>query len=130
MAGVAAVVALLVALLIEGCVSEHAKTASATAAEIAGLRAVPPVAAPVPAAKQLATPPPHPVASSASAPSLSRRAAPPTGSRPAPVYVVKSGDTLIGIARLHHTTATVLKAINGLDGDLIVVGARLKLPSA
>lgn len=126
---VAAVAALLVALLIDGCMSEHAKTASATVAKVAGRPAAPRVPAPAPASKQVFTPPAHPVAPSAIKPSLSFKAGPLASSRPALVYVVRPGDTLARIARLHQTTAKVLKAINGLHNDRVAVGAKLKLPS-
>jgi len=50
--------------------------------------------------------------------------------KPALVYVVKPGDTLSHIAKLHGTTVKTLKAVNGLDGDMIAVGTKLKLPTA
>jgi LysM repeat protein len=127
---VAAVVVLLVALLIEGCRSEHAVTASSTTAEIAGLPAAPPVPVPAPPSKQVFTPLAPPVTPSAIEPSLSLKAGLLASSRPALVYVVRSGDTLVRIARLHQTTARVLKAINSLGSDKVAVGAKLKLPSA
>jgi LysM repeat protein len=46
------------------------------------------------------------------------------------VYVVKRGDTLSRIARAHGTTVKALKAANGLEGDRIDAGQKLKLPSA
>ncbi|MCM8795018.1 MAG: L,D-transpeptidase family protein [Candidatus Omnitrophica bacterium] len=43
------------------------------------------------------------------------------------IYTVKSGDTLSRIARRHGTTVELLQAANGLTGDLIRVGQRLKI---
>ena len=44
------------------------------------------------------------------------------------VYVVKSGDTLMRIARQHGTTYKAIKAANGLVTDKIKVGQKLKIP--
>ena len=122
---VAAVVTLLVVLLIEGCMSEHAKTTSSTAPAVTQLPAVAPVAMPV-----AAPAPARPVAAPAIAPVVATKAVVPVAVLPGQVYVVKSGDTLGRIARQHHTTVKALKAVNGLDTDIIAVGATLKLPSA
>jgi LysM repeat protein len=46
------------------------------------------------------------------------------------IYVIKSGDTLSRIAKVHGTTVKALKAANGLANDRIVVGAKLKIPTA
>jgi N-acetylmuramoyl-L-alanine amidase len=46
------------------------------------------------------------------------------------VHVVKSGDTLWDIARNHDTTVAVLKQLNGLKGDLIHPGDKIKLPGS
>lgn len=43
-------------------------------------------------------------------------------------YVVKEGDSLEKIARKHQTSVDILKKINDLDTDLIVIGRELKLP--
>ena len=53
-----------------------------------------------------------------------------TATHPETLYVVKSGDSLTRIAKVHGTTVKALKAANGLEGDRIVVGARLKIPEA
>jgi peptidoglycan endopeptidase LytE len=55
---------------------------------------------------------------------------PPAISGPATLYVVKPGDTLARIAKLHQTTVKTLKAVNGLNGDTIAVGTKLKLATA
>lgn len=44
-------------------------------------------------------------------------------------YTVQPGDTLIRIAREHHTDIATIKANNQLDGNLIRVGQTLLLPS-
>jgi LysM repeat protein len=127
-------VALLVVMLIEGCVSEHAKTSSTPVAAVdeqtvAVAPSVPtvepkPVVPPVP-------PPVRTVAAPAVVPAAvaTKEAVPPAVNRPEIVYVVKAGDTLGRIARQHHTTAKAIKDINGLSNDMIAVGAKLKLPS-
>lgn len=43
-------------------------------------------------------------------------------------YTVKRHDNLTGIARKYHTTVDVLKHLNHLDSDLILVGQTLKVP--
>jgi LysM repeat protein len=51
-------------------------------------------------------------------------------SQPETIYVVKSGDSLTRIAKAHGTTVKALKVANGLENDRIVVGAKLKIPTA
>jgi LysM repeat protein len=55
--------------------------------------------------------------------------APPASSAPSgnSVYVVKSGDTLSGIAAKHKSTVKQIKALNNLNSDLILVGQKLKV---
>ncbi len=55
--------------------------------------------------------------------------------RPAPettpstkTYRVKAGDSLEKIARLHHTSVEIIRKINHLSHDKIVVGQELRLP--
>ena len=45
------------------------------------------------------------------------------------VYVVKSGDTLVRIAKSHGVTVNALKAANGLKTTQIKVNQKLKLPA-
>lgn len=45
------------------------------------------------------------------------------------VYTVVSGDTLSGIAVRYNTTVAAIKTLNGLTGDNINVGQKLKIPS-
>jgi len=44
-------------------------------------------------------------------------------------YVVKSGDTLLKIAKANGTTVKALRSANGLNTDRITVGRKLKIPS-
>lgn len=44
------------------------------------------------------------------------------------IYRVKPGDSLEKIARINQTTIQVLKELNGLSNDRIIVGQSLKLP--
>jgi peptidoglycan endopeptidase LytE len=46
------------------------------------------------------------------------------------IYVVEPGDNLTRIAKLHRTTVSELKALNGLNRDTLAVGMKLKLPTA
>jgi LysM repeat protein len=128
-AAVVAVVILLVGLLIEGCMSEQTTTPAKKVTKATDL----PASWTNPALMMEQKPKPGPQ------PNLNatRRTAPPvskenavTASHPEALYVVKSGDSLIRIAKVHGTTVKALKAANGLEGDRIVVGARLKIPTA
>jgi LysM repeat protein len=151
-AAVVALVILLVGLLIEGCMSEKAKT---PAQNVAQNTQTPTVAGRLPPRQQEALairtpqttgvpeawthPPveqqPQPVAQ----PKLNTisRTVPPVATgkavstpQPETIYMVKSGDSLIRIAKAHGTTVQALKAANGLKNDRIVVGAKLKIPTA
>lgn len=44
------------------------------------------------------------------------------------IYLVVPGDTLSKIARQHRTTVSALKKKNGLRGDILRIGQKLKLP--
>ena len=46
-----------------------------------------------------------------------------------PVHVVQPGDTLYGIAASYDTSVTALRQLNGLEGDLLRVGADIVLPT-
>lgn len=54
----------------------------------------------------------------------------PGGPDPDGWYVVQPGDTLSAIARANRTTVRALREANQLNGDLIRVGMKLRLPSA
>jgi hypothetical protein len=124
---VAVVVILLVGLLIEGCMSEKATTPppAPKAAELAA----PQPAQPLVVQKPNPCPQPNLVVTTKPAPAVSGNTA-ATASHTEALYVVKSGDTLTRIARIHGTTVKALKSANGLDGDRLIVGAKLKIPQA
>lgn len=61
-------------------------------------------------------------------PGASKSAAPAAASSTPGVYVVKNGDILGRIARQHGVKIADLKAANGLTGDTIKVGQKLKIP--
>jgi cytoskeletal protein RodZ len=124
---VAVVVILLVGLLIEGCMTEKATTP--TPATKATELPAPQLNQPLVMQKPNSCPQPNLNATSRIAPSVSKEKA-VTASHPETLYVVKSGDTLTRIAKVHGTTVKALKTANGLEGDRIIVGARLKIPEA
>lgn len=122
---IAAIVLLLIGLLIEGCKSERESLAT-------------PVTPPgqvqtVPAMPQTtlaSAPEPKPAVNPQSEPAAFSKAATPDASQSGTVYVVKSGDTLSRIAKTHGTTIQAIEAANGLTDDRILVGAKLKIPTA
>jgi LysM repeat protein len=130
-AAVVAVVILLVGLLIEGCMSEQATSRPPphTGPPTTGGPAA--WTTPAVTAEQKPKPAPQPNlnATSQTAPAVSTEKA-ETASQPETLYVVKSGDSLTRIAKAHGTTVQTLKAANGLKSDRIVVGAKLKIPTA
>jgi LysM repeat protein len=123
-ASVAAATALMVALLIAGCMSDRAKVSTGMSDETAQIESNLITAAPKPLPQAPSKPTIQPVASAALKPS-----APPVASAAESVYVVKSGDTLTRIARQCRTSVKALKAANGLDNDMLIVGIKLKLPT-
>ena len=136
---VAAVVALLVVLLIEGCMSEHSKTSITTVTPLGASQEAAVATAPVVVMPKPATAPaPAPVHAAITAPAVAPAPAPVVAAKTAApaltlsgqVYVVKAGDTLGRIARQHHTTVKALKTVNSLETDNIAIGASLKLPAA
>jgi len=127
---VAAIVVLLVGLLIEGCMTEKSTSAAPTPGQKITVQPAPKVS-PDTVADQ------KPEQMAQSAPNATRQPAPPlasentvTGNQTKTVYVVKSGDTLTRIAKVHGTTVKALKAANNLNNDRIVVGSKLKIPEA
>lgn len=116
---IAATVLLLVGLLIEGCKTERDTMSTA----VTPSTAVPSM--PVTPQAQAAAAPANPQAHSVSQVSPVADA----GHSPT-IYVVKSGDTLSRIAKAHGTTIKAIEAANGLNGDQILVGAKLKIPEA
>mgnify|MGYP001363854143 FL=1 len=49
---------------------------------------------------------------------------------PASTIIVQPGDTLAGLAKRHRTSVEVLRKLNALTGDGLIVGRELILPSA
>lgn len=45
-------------------------------------------------------------------------------------YKIKNGDSLDKIAKMHNTTISAIKELNGINSDKIVVGKTLKIPDA
>ncbi len=128
---VVAVVTLLVGLLIEGCMSEQTTTTT-PAKKVAQTTGVPASwTTPALNVEQKPKPGPQPNlnATSRTTPPASKENA-VAASQPEKLYVVKSGDSLTRIAKAHGTTVKALKAANGLEKDRIVVGAKLKIPTA
>jgi LysM repeat protein len=41
---------------------------------------------------------------------------------------VTKGDTLYGLARKYGTTVTKIKSANGMSGDMIRLGQKVKIP--
>lgn len=130
---VAAVAVLLIILLVQGCMSEHAKAsgnalsplkpAQNARGQVAETQTTP--------SKPVLPLPALPVASVATTPSVAQTTA--TKSvvpKPELVYVVKRGDTLSQIARHHQTTVKAIKLANDLKNDTIFVGHTLKLPQS
>lgn len=124
-------IAVVVGLLIEGCVSEKSEvTPPQTSARLSAPQTPAPKAAPAPPARQTISQnslpmQPCPVA-------MEKTATPvdPPHTTGGAVYLVKSGDTLSRIAKTHHTTIKALKSTNHLTSDRIVVGEKLNLPAA
>jgi len=130
-AAVVAVVILLVGLLIEGCMSEQTTT-TPPAKKVTQTTGVPASwTTPALIVEQKPKPglQPNLNATSRVAPAASKENA-ATAIQPETLYVVKSGDSLTRIAKVHGTTVKALKAANGLESDRIVVGAKLKIPTA
>lgn len=127
---VAGSILLLVGLLIEGCVTEHAKAAStpSVAADLPDAAPNPAVVMAAPKPAVLPQPAPQPVMSQ-SATAVPKANTWPAGS-PALIYTVKSGDNLSRIAKTHATTVKAIEAANGLADDRIVVGTKLKMPQS
>jgi LysM repeat protein len=125
---VAAGILVLMGLLIEGCVTEHAKAAVSTGATAGSTESSSnPTAV---ASEQMLVLIPQPnlqLAMSQSVPAVSKVNSAPAGHTET-THVVKAGDTLTRIARTHGTTVKAIEAANGLASDHIAVGTKLKLP--
>jgi LysM repeat protein len=124
-ASIVAAVLLLVGLLIQGCKSER----SASVTPLPQLAAIPAAAPQSTQPALVPTPHPNPGVMPQPVPTVQKASMTPTFSQPA-VYVVKSGDTLTRIAKAHGITVKALRSANDLANDQIVVGAKLKIPTA
>lgn len=134
-------VAVVVGLLIEGCVSEKSAAitpippANPAAATTPAQTITTPVlprpnqSAPVDAKSISQNNPPLQPCPVAMVPKTASPVATPQTTGGA-VYLVKSGDTLSHIAKTHGTTVKALKAANKLSDDRISVGEQLKIPTA
>jgi LysM repeat protein len=75
-----------------------------------------------------------PAATAALATTTTKEGAPAAGAEAAPadgsVYVVKSGDILLKIAKAHGTTVKRIMAMNDLKSTSIRAGQKLRLPAA
>ncbi|MGH8023903.1 MAG: LysM peptidoglycan-binding domain-containing protein, partial [Limisphaerales bacterium] len=123
-------VAVVIGLLIEGCVSEKSQVADEPGqvqSPAPSVAAAP--AQPVQPSISRVSPPvqPCPVVT---APQQTATPADPLHVSGAAVYRVKSGDTLTRIAKIHHTTIKAIKELNRLATDRISVGQKLNLPAA
>jgi LysM repeat protein len=71
-----------------------------------------------------------PATPAASSPTPSYDAAPATGGGGvATVHTVVKGDTLSGIAKKYKVSIASIKAANNMTKDIVVLGAKLKIPA-
>jgi LysM repeat protein len=125
-------VALVVGLLIEGCVSEKSQAGAADKSAAAQPASQPLVTQENPQSVPLTTQG-HVPAQPCPVATVPPKAATPvvlSSATGGTVYIVKSGDTLTRIAKTHGLTLKALRSANDLPNDRIVVGEKLKLPTA
>ncbi|HEX3625284.1 MAG TPA: LysM peptidoglycan-binding domain-containing protein [Verrucomicrobiae bacterium] len=126
-------VAVVIGLLIEGCVSEKSQANEDPNQATATIQtpAQPATAASQPSQQtdsRISLPvQPCPVAT---VPKQTATPADPPHITGAAVYLVKSGDTLGRIAKAHHTSVKAIKEANKLATDNISVGEKLNIPTA
>lgn len=130
LATIAAAVLLLVGLLIEGCKSERAAASTPSSPQLAAIPAVTPQPAPTAQPALVPMPRSNPGVMPQPVPTVQKASMTPTFSQTPSVYIVKSGDTLMKIAKAHGVTLSALKSANDLANDKILVGAKLKIPTA
>jgi LysM repeat protein len=127
-------VLVLFGVLIQGCKNQPRKVNARELPNIEQTEQQPaePARAPVVEKRNETTPSPAP-----SAPPIVKTTAPtivaPTPATKATAetfYVVKAGDTLLRIAKLHSTSVKAIKEANGLNSDRLAIGVKLKIPAA
>ncbi len=125
---VTAGILLMIGLLIEGCMSEHAK-AAAPASPVADLPA-PPSNIPAVATEPMpvTVPESNPQPTVSQSPTTVSKVSISPAVRSETIHVVKAGDTLTRIALAHGITVRAIEDANGLANDRIAVGTKLKLP--
>ncbi len=122
-------VALVIGLLIEGCVNEKSQAANPANGPAPTSKVLPDQQTEPPVSKATPSTPPLQPCPVAMVPKTATPVAPPHTTGGA-VYLVKSGDTLTRIAKTCGTTIKALRSANNLDNDRIVVGEKLKIPAA
>jgi len=122
-------IALVIGLLIEGCVNEKSQAADPANGPAPTSKVLPDQQTEPPVSKATPSTPPLQPCPVAMVPKTATPVAPPHTTGGA-VYLVKSGDTLTRIAKTCGTTIKALRSANGLDNDRIVVGEKLKIPAA
>src|ERR1700677_3555563 len=122
-------IALVIGLLIEGCVNEKSQAADPANGPAPTSKVLPDQQTEPPVFKATPSTPPLQPCPVAMVPKTATPVAPPHTTGGA-VYLVKSGDTLTRIAKTCGTTIKALRSANGLDNDRIVVGEKLKIPAA
>jgi LysM repeat protein len=122
-------IALVIGLLIEGCVNEKSQAANPANGSAPTSKVLPDQQTEPPVSKATPSTPPLQPCPVAMVPKTATPVAPPHTTGGA-VYLVKSGDTLTHIAKTCGTTVKALRSVNGLDNDRIVVGEKLKIPAA
>ena len=128
---VAGTTLLLAVLLILGCNSEHSLAASVLAVDSNVSATTPDTSIAASATEpKLVSDQTSPVPSLIASSIVSKEGATVQVNRPVTIYVVKPADTLSRIAKAHGITVNALKVANGLDGDRIGIGMKLKLPEA
>ena len=127
-------IAVVIGLLIEGCVSEKSQATEQQNQATASIQtpAQPTTDTPAepgqqPISKISLPVQPCPVAT---VPKQTAAPADPPHISGAAVYLVKSGDTLTRIAKAHHTTIKAIETANKLTTDRLSVGEKLMIPAA
>ncbi len=124
-------IAVVVGLLIEGCVSERsAVTAPQAAVQPAATQTTAQKTQSISISVSQANALPVQPCPVATVPKKTVTPVNPPPTAGVAVYSVKTGDTLSRIAKAHGTTVKALKAANHLTTDKISVGEQLKVPTA